>query len=252
MENAIEWNTINELGSDHIPIVFEIKNEKTKTIPTEKRASMRWKRKKVDWSAFEAEVEDKLDGTYRRKDNLHRRVANFNKILTNAGWTHVGKTQPRKKDPILNPDIRSAIKRRNNLRKNISNKRKEWIEACQEVNLKIAEAKEKSWIEFLDELEDDPDTAKVWRTIRSLSGNPDNPGPNEALLHNGKLITSSKKKADLFMNHYAKVSTLHLSEEDRKKERELKTLIKKQGPEEELCKDLDIQELKKSYKEHES
>ena len=67
LENAIEWNTINELGSDHIPIVFEIKNEKTKTIPTEKRASMRWKRKKVDWSSFEAEVEDKLDGTYRRR-----------------------------------------------------------------------------------------------------------------------------------------------------------------------------------------
>ena len=47
--------------------MFEIKNEKTKTIPTEKRASMRWKRKKVDWSSFEAEVEDKLDGTYRRR-----------------------------------------------------------------------------------------------------------------------------------------------------------------------------------------
>ncbi|KAL5260809.1 hypothetical protein ACHWQZ_G006744 [Mnemiopsis leidyi] len=165
-------------------------------------------------------------------------------IQQDIGWTHVGKTQPRKKDPILNPDIRSAIKRRNNLRNNISNKRKEWIEGCQEVNLKIAEAKEKSWIEFLDELEDDPDTAKVWRTIRSLSGNPDNPGPNEALLHNGKLITSSKKKADLFMNHYAKVSSLHLSKEDRKKQRELKALIKEQGPEEELCKDFDIQELK--------
>ena len=248
LENAIEWNTINELGSDHIPIVFEIKNEKTKTIPTEKESTMKWKRKKVDWSAFEAEVEDKLDGTYRRKDNLHRRVANFNKILTNAGWTHVGKTQPKKKDPILNPDIRSAIKRRNNFRDEISSKRTEWIEACQEVNLKIAEAKEKSWIEFLDELEDDPDTAKVWRTIRSLSGNPDNPGPNEALLHNGKLITSPKKKADLFMSHYAKVSTLHLSKEDRKKKRELKTLIKKQGPEEEICKDFDIQELKKAIK----
>ena len=157
---------------------------------------MRWKRKKADWSAFEAEIEEKLEGTYRRKDDLHRRVENFNKILTNAGWAHVGKTQPKKKDRYLNPNIRSAINKRNKLRDEISSKRTEWIEACQQVNQMIAESKEESWIEFLDELEDDPDTAKVWRTIRSLSGSPDSPAPNEALVHNGKLITSPYKKAD--------------------------------------------------------
>ena len=248
LENAIEWNTINDMGSDHIPIVFEIKNERTKTIPTPKETMMRWKRKKVDWPAFEADIEDKLHGTYRRKDNIHLRVKNFNRILTNAGWAHVGKTQPKRKDPILNPAIRSAIKKRNDFRSDIKNKRAEWIEACQEVNQKIAEAKEKSWIDFLDELEYDPDIAKVWRTIRCLSGNPDNPAPNEALLHNGKLITSPQRKADLFMSHYAKVSTLNLSKEDRRKKRELKTQLKKQGPEEELCKDFDLQELKKAIK----
>ena len=215
LEEDIQWNTINDMGSDHLPIVFEITNEKTKTIPAPRKSTMRWKRKKADWSAFEAEIEEKLEGTYRRKDGLHRRVENFNKILTNAGWAHVGKTQPKKKDRYLNPNIRSAINKRNKLRDEISSKRTEWIEACQQVNQMIAESKEESWIEFLDELEDDPDTAKVWRTIRSLSGSPDSPAPNEALVHNGKLITSPYKKADLFMNHYAKVSTLRLSIEDR-------------------------------------
>ena len=159
---------------------------------------MRWKRKKADWSSFTAEVEEKLDGTYRRKDDLHRRVENFNKILVNAGWAHVGKTQPKRKDQCLNPNVRSAIKKRNKLREEISVKRAEWVTACQEVNQLIADAKETSWIEFLDELEYDPDTAKVWRLIRNLSGTPDSPAPNEALVHNGKLITSPHKKALFF------------------------------------------------------
>ena len=63
LENTIKWNTINDMGSDHIPILFEICNEKTKTVIAPKKSTTRWKRKKVDWSAFTTEIEEKLDGT---------------------------------------------------------------------------------------------------------------------------------------------------------------------------------------------
>ena len=248
LENTIKWNTINDMGSDHIPIVFEICNEKTKTVAAPKKSTMRWKRKKVDWDAFTAEIEEKLEGTYRRKDNLNLRVENFNKILIDAGWSHVGKTQPKRKDQMLSPTVKSAIKKRNKLREEISAKRAEWIQACQEVNEMIAEDKESAWIEYLDDLEYDPDTAKVWSLIRNLSGNPDSPAPNEALKHNGKLITSPHKKADLFMNHYAKVSSLHMTKEDREKKKELLKQIKRQGPEEEICKEFEMHELQKAIK----
>ena len=60
-EKSIKWNSINEMGSDHLPVVFEIRNEKSKTIP------MRWWRKKVDWTAFTAEIEEKLMGLIGEK-----------------------------------------------------------------------------------------------------------------------------------------------------------------------------------------
>ena len=131
---------------------------------------------------------------------------------------HIGKTQPKRKEQLLSPKVKSAIKKRNRLRDEIGCKRAEWIQACQEVNEMIANDKESAWIEFQDDLEFDPDAAKVWSLIRNLSGNPDSPAPNEALLHNDKVITSPHKKADLFMNHYA---SLKMSNSDRKKKKDL-------------------------------
>ena len=140
--NNVKWNSINEMGSDHLPVVFEISNEKSKTIPMPKKSTMRWRRKKVDWTAFTTEIEKKFNGTYRRKDNLHRRVENFNKVLIDAGWSHVRKTQPKRKKQLLSPTVKSAIKSRNRMREEINCKRAELIRACQEVTEMIAEEKE--------------------------------------------------------------------------------------------------------------
>ena len=49
--------------------------------------------------------------------------------------------------------------------------------------------------------------------------------PNEVPKHNGKRITSAKKKAELFAQHYAKVSTLKLSKEERRYKLKLKRLL---------------------------
>ena len=100
----------------------------------------------------------------------------------------MGKTPPKAKDLSLNPDIRLPIKKGTTAGTRSAVKEQNRLK-CSGCYSDDAEVKEKSWIEFLDELEDDPDTTKVWRTIRSMSGNPDSPGPNGALLHNGKLIT---------------------------------------------------------------
>ena len=44
---------------------------------------------------------------------------------------------------------------------------------------------------------------------------PSTNSPNEVIFHEGKRITSNRKKADYFMNHYANVSKLNFSKEDR-------------------------------------
>ena len=56
------------------------------------------------------------------------------------------------------------------------------------------------------------DTA-VWHH-NGLNGTPDANSPNEAMSHNGRTITDIKSKANIFINHYARVSKLKMSQFD--------------------------------------
>ena len=89
---------------------------------------------------------------------------------------------------LNNPKIAALKKKkRNALRTQISEKREEWLQAAREVREAEVEAKESAWIEFIEDLEGDQDTCKVWRTIRGLSGSPDSMAPNEAIVKQGRV-----------------------------------------------------------------
>ena len=59
---------------------------------------------------------------------------------------------------------------------------------------------------------DDPN---MWKVIQDLNGTPDANSPNEAMSHNGRTITDIKSKANVFINHYARVSKLNMLQSDR-------------------------------------
>ena len=63
----------------------------------------------------------------------------------------------------------------------------------------------------------------AWKIIRGLNSTPDSNSPNEAMSHYGRTITDTKSKANTFINHYARVSKLHMTKEDR----DLNCLLKK-------------------------
>ena len=54
----------------------------------------------------------------------------------------------------------------------------------------------------------------VWKVIWGLNGTPDTNLPNEAMSHNGRTINDTKFRANIFINHYARVSKLHMTKED--------------------------------------
>jgi ribonuclease HI len=252
LQDKFEWNTENDLGSDHLPIIIEMKNGKTRTHQTPKKFRNRWKRGKVDWTGFQEEIEQKLNGSYRRNYDISFdcRVKRFTDILINAGYNNIGKTAPRTSKIWLSPAVKTAIKKRNNFRRDLLNKRREWLESCKEVSEMISEEKEKAWIDYLDDMETNPDPARVWRTIKSLSGSPDSPAPNEVLIHKGKAVTTAAKKADLFAKHYANVSSLKLTKEERTRNKDLKNKLKNWNSNEtnEACKDLELGELRRAIK----
>ena len=55
---------------------------------------------------------------------------------------------------------------------------------------------------------DDPN---MWKVIQGLNGTPDANSPNEAMSHNGRTISDTKSKANVFIDHHARVSKLNMS-----------------------------------------
>ena len=117
------------------------------------------------------------------------------------------------------------------------------MEACREAHRIAAEAKEQSWIDFVEDLEHCANPTKVWRIIKSLSGTPGSNAPNEAMILGGRIISPDVGKANAFMSHYASVNRLTFSKEERVRNRECKAMLKSPSIDIEAGKDFTITEL---------
>ncbi len=241
LANKFSWTTVTDLGSDHLPILWEIKDN-YKRQPKKLRRP-RWKRNDVNWDGFREKVENKIKAGVKDLP-FTERVKQFNDILTEAGRDFVGKVMPKARNTCMNPKVRALKKKRNLLRLEIQSKRKEWIEACKEAQQAMEDAREEAWVEYLEDLEFQADPAEMWRVIKSLSGTPESLAPNEALIIDGKAVTSNPKKADAFAAHYARVSKLTFTKEERDKNRMLKKKLRGEGnSNDEGCKDFEMKEL---------
>ena len=243
-----EWSIAAAIGnSDHLPILTTIQIK----VPhqTTLGATSRWRINGVDWQHFTEKTEDEFAKVNPLK-NLKDRATRFVSVLTSVATEVVGRSKPGKRSrPGFTPTVKAKIKLRNRLRRNIKEKRKEWKEACQDVNESIIRAKEESWKELLEDVITDADDAKLWRVVKSLNGSPTTNARNEAMIHKGKTITSDKRKADIFLQHYAKVSRLKFKKKrERRLNRRLKKLLRKKsmGPAESSCRDFTMNELEQA------
>ena len=71
------------------------------------------------------------------------------------------------------------------------------------------------------------------KVIQGLNGTPDANSPNKAMSHNGRTITDINSKANVFMNHYARVSKLNMSQSDCDTNRQFKKCFKVSSADEE-------------------
>ena len=110
-------------------------------------------------------------------------------------------------------------------REEVEVRRQEWIQACQDVVTSTNEAKTQSWRDLLEDAVIAKDDTKLWKIIKNLNGTPDNNSLNEALKHKGRVITSNKKKANIFAQHYAAVSKLNFTPKERVITRGLKKIL---------------------------
>ena len=241
------WRLAEPIGnSDHLPIIIEL-NHKISYKPVIPR-SARWCRNGVDWSSFTNDVETKMSNL-PNEPNLSLRVSRFNDILISAATTHIGKSKPsRRSKPCITPYVRAKIRNRNHLRQTIHQNRQEWIDACREATKAINDAKTESWKNLLQDAMLNSDGPNMWKVIQGLNGTPDANSLNEAMSHNGRTITDTKSKANVFINHYARISKLKMSQSDCDIKRQFKKNIKVSSADDESCAPILMSKLQSPIK----
>ena len=244
------WRLAEPIGSsDHLPVIIEL-NHKICYKPVIPR-SARWRRNGVDWSSFTNDIETKMSNL-PNEPNLSLRVSRFNDILISAATTHVGKSKPsRRSKPWITPHVRAKIRNCNRLLQTIHQNRQEWKDACREATEAINEAKTESWKNLLQDAMSNSDGPNMWKVIQGLNGTPDANSPNEAMSHNGQTITDIKCKANIFINHYARVSKLNMSQSDRDTNRQFKKHLNALSVDNESCVPLLMEELLSAIKKNE-
>ena len=222
--NLATWGTVDDIGgSDHLPIRITI-NHRAVLQPI--TPLPRWRCRDVDWEAYSREVERIVDGIDMQVLNVHKASRALNEAILRSATLHVGTTRKgRRSDPWMTPQIREAIRNRNRLRKQLPGRKSEWLDAAKATRALITEAKTEAWRRVLEDASS-TDDRRMWGVIRGLSGSPDGNAPNEAMRVNGRLTTTNKGKADAFVAHYAAVSRLPLTSEDRAEERALKKRLR--------------------------
>ena len=111
--------------------------------------------------------------------------------------------------------MQAKIRTRIRFRRTIHQNQQKSIDACREATEAINEAKTESWKDLLQDAMSNSDGPNMWKVIQGLKGTPDTNYPNEAMSHDGRTITDIKSKANVFINHCARVSKLNMSRADR-------------------------------------
>ena len=245
--DKIEWSTGECIGaSDHLPIYITVRSKTNHQSVFGK--TPRWRSNGVDWKEFGEAIETTLQTT-PLTGTLQERILQFTKTMTDTGFKLVGKVKPGRKTRIwLTPPVRASIRQRNSLRRKIKTHRKEWMEQCKITKEEIEKAKQEKWKEVVEEAIDSTDDNKIWKFIKSLSGSPDSAPTGEVMKHNGRVITSNKRKADIFSSHYAGVSNLKFNKEERTTNREAKRMLGSPSAGNIQCRRFTIQELNTAIK----
>ena len=112
----------------------------------------------------------------------------------------------------------------------------------------INEAKTESWKNFLQDEMSNSNVPNMWKVIQGLSRTPDANSPNKAISHNGRTITNINSKANIFINYYARISKLRMSQSDCDTKRQFKKHIKVPPVDDESCAPLLMSELQSAIK----
>jgi len=211
------WNTLQELSSDHIPILITYRLHAP--LNTHKQRHTYTNYKKAQWNEFTASVDNQLEhfdlNTFSSIDAATKHITD---IITTANKHFIPTGNIRHYNPTFTPNIKHMIQIRKHLRSLTPTQ--DTITRIQQLNTDIeAEIKTQQcnvWQNTLNTINFRSDANKLWRLIRGLNNKYiDQPKTHESLTHNNTILTNSQQ-ANALNKHYSNTSRLPTRPIDRK------------------------------------
>ena len=206
------WEVIEELNSDHRPIITTVYS----TVECREKGSKRsvWYQKRGDWDAFRRAVEEAIPNLPR--DNPLRMEKALRTCICKAAYEHIGLKKVSNKTPMwMTTEIEEAIKQRDEAKQNRHNDESQYKEADEKVNDLITEKKKGIWKR---KVLDSQEAGNVWQMVRNLKNGP-RECKNKAIMHSKKTRVTDRQKARAFMSHYKKTSNITLKKADGQRKR---------------------------------
>lgn len=210
-----DFNVIdNSFGSDHLPIVINLKLKIEHTLPSMQH---KWKINKASpeqWNNFKAQCDNEFIPNQDPTDsNTHFRsyLTKLKTALDNS--IPVANKKPKKikrSVPWWNQDCEAAIKYREKCRRKWNKiktgpKYEKLKEARATVKQVIKKAKLDSWNDFCNNLSYKTTSKELWDQVHRMQGRP--PPITPIFRINGEILVTNADKATALVHHYQAVSS---------------------------------------------
>ena len=221
LENICQVEVLDDIGSDHRPILISIVT--TGKYTTNRRT--RWNFRKADWSSYR-DLSDQLLSNIEEEDTEKYNEA-FVAAVLKASAQCIPRGSVKHYKPFWTPTLEKAVKHRNLARETLEadgapGNRTAYQKACAKVKLAVKTEKKQKWQNTTADLNLDQEGTKAWNLLKNLSGENrrSNPKPMD---DQGSSIITDQKKAEHMNRAFASVSRAgNLTDQDKETIKNLK------------------------------
>ncbi|KAF0308183.1 LINE-1 reverse transcriptase [Amphibalanus amphitrite] len=202
------WSLGPDLGSDHLPMVIEIRGVSD---PPQRRRKTRWAHHRADWKKFSDSCEEALREAPPEELSTQQLYTRFSTALQTASKAHIPKGARRDPKPwALHPEVQRAVEERRAARREVHDpeSKARWLEAKRRAAEVTERVTQQSYRDFVStELNQSTSVGRVSRLLKKWEGaEDDEQRDGEAMRVGNRLLVTAEEKANAFAHQYATVS----------------------------------------------
>ncbi|GFX39252.1 RNA-directed DNA polymerase from mobile element jockey [Trichonephila clavipes] len=216
---ACNWKVLENIGSYHLPILFELNKRQT----TYKISNRRWNFKRADWKAYTDRAE-KLICAELLTDNLKTDWLPFKRTIYSAAGQSIPRGKFRRKRPYLTSKmsvLQPLIAERRLILKDLDSDHSDTNRIkLNRVNAQLkkmyAQIKRGRWNELCSSPDSRSSNSKLWKLVKGISEEQlQFEKCNAIQLTEGLLAQNDEQAANILGEHYQLISCLNFTGNDK-------------------------------------